>query len=297
MRMKKIVWGVLISLIAGFMNACSSTDESKPFVGRWDFWQDNCYYELELSLYDALSDGSYGRYSDYYDDTTVEYRIVNVSAINGNEAEVTVDGFSGEQKAIVKFDSENISFCVSDMEPVVFKKQDKYGYVLLSGTDKINVLSAPVSGTTLLVADRGQSFRFLDIEQGWFKVELSDKDKQVGYVSPEHAFYLKDNRIPDEALDKSYSNGPVSIMFERKGEQILMVKETMRPTQDGSFLPAIIESYLGNIEGNAIVFTYFQGGYADTPDPASMSEIEPYVVYYWKESGVFIMEGENYSPF
>ena len=23
--------------------------------------------------------------------------------------------------------------------------------------------------------------------------------------------------------------------------------------------------------------------------------IEPYVVYYWKESGMFIMEGENYA--
>jgi hypothetical protein len=32
-----------------------------------------------------------------------------------------------------------------------------------------------------------------------------------------------------------------------------------------------------------------------TQDINEMSKVEPYVVYYWKESGMFIMEGENYA--
>ncbi|EKC47143.1 hypothetical protein LEA_19527, partial [human gut metagenome] len=52
-------------------------------------------------------------------------------------------------------------------------------------------------------------------------------------------------------------------------------------------------SYAGKIEGNALVFTYFSG--MPTQDINEMSKVEPYVVYYWKESGMFIMEGENYA--
>ena len=51
--------------------------------------------------------------------------------------------------------------------------------------------------------------------------------------------------------------------------------------------------YAGKIEGNALVFTYFSG--MPTQDINEMSKVEPYVVYYWKESGMFIMEGENYA--
>lgn len=297
--MKKIVWSILINLIVGFTNvwASANENESKPFVGKWDFQQNNCYYELELSLYDVLPDGCYGRYKDFYEDTSIEYQIVNVLTIQKNEAEVVIDSYIGKQKASIKYDSAsgNISFQAPNMKPIIFKQQNKYGYVFLSGASKINVRSRPISGTSLLEANRGQSFRFLDREQGWFKVALSDTNKQVGYVSPEYAFYLKNNQIPEEAFTKSYANGPISIMFEKKDNQILMIKETMRPLQNGTFLPAIIESYLGRTEGNEIVFTYFHGGYVETPDSTTMSKITPYIIYYWKESEMFIMEGNNYS--
>lgn len=297
--MKKIVWFILIILIVGFTNACTSAseNESKPFVGKWDFEENDCYYELELSLYDTLPDGLYGRYTDFYEDTSMEYQIVDVLTIQKNEAEVVIDSYMGKQKASIIYDSAsgNISFQVPDMKPIIFKKQDKYGYVFLSGVSKIDVLSCPISGTSLLKANRGQSFRFLDREQGWFKVELSTTNKQVGYVSPEYAFYLKNNQIPEEAFTKSYTNGLTSIMFEKKDNQIQMIKETIRPLQNGNFLPAIIESYLGHTEGNEIVFTYFHGGYVENPDSTTMSKITPYIIYYWKESEMFIMEGNNYS--
>lgn len=32
-----------------------------------------------------------------------------------------------------------------------------------------------------------------------------------------------------------------------------------------------------------------------TQDINKMGLIEPYVIYYWKEPGIFIMEGENYA--
>ena len=292
--MKKIAFCLLVSLVAGFANVCASVNENgKPFVGNWDFWEGDLFYELELSLYDALPDGSYGRYADHYEDTSMEYRIINVLTIQGNEAEVIVDDYIGNQKASLKYDpvSGNISFKASNMEePVVFKQKDKYGYVFLYGANKINVRSAPVSGTPLFKANRGQSFRFIDRKQGWFKVSLSANNEKVGYVSPQYAYYLKDNKIPDEAFTKSYSNDFTSIYFEKRDDQILMVKETMRILPDATILPALVESYLGHIEGNAIVFT-LGGGFPDD----SMDEIEPYVIYYMPESGVFIVEGVNYG--
>lgn len=84
----------------------------------------------------------------------------------------------------------------------MFKQKDKCNYVFISGGDKINVRSTPVSGSPLMKANRGQSFRFLGKEKGWFKVELSAQDKRIGYISPEYAFYLKDNTIPESAFTK-----------------------------------------------------------------------------------------------
>lgn len=74
----------------------------------------------------------------------------------------------------------------------------------------------------------------------------------------------------------------------------MMTKETMRPLPDGSFLPALLESYLGRIEGNAVIFTYCQGGYSDTFDAKEMTKIEPYVIYFWKNLSSFIVEGKNF---
>ena len=72
-----------------------------------------------------------------------------------------------------------------------------------------------------------------------------------------------------------------------------MVKTTMYPPQGESIPMSSVESYAGKIEGNALVFTYFSG--MPTQDINEMSKVGPYVVYYWKESGMFIMEGENYA--
>ena len=166
-------------------------------------------------------------------------------------------------------------------------------YVFISGGDKINVRSTPVSGSSLMKANRGQSFRFLGKEKGWFKVELSAQDKRIGYISPKYAFYLKDNTIPEHAFSKSYANALTSFTLEKKGEQVFMVKTTMYPPQGESIPMSSVESYAGKIEGNALVFTYFSG--MPTQDINEMSKVEPYVVYYWKESGMFIMEGENYA--
>lgn len=289
----------LISLLLGFTNVYASmkVDEPKPFVGKWEFWKDDCSFGLELDLYGSPTDGRYGFYNSFCEDTSMEYRIVGVSSIQSNLAEVVVEGFMGEDKAILEYNpaSGNLSFKISNLSPIVFKQQDKYGFVFINGGDKINVRSTPVSGASLSKANRGQSFRFLGKENGWFKVELSTKDKRIGYISPQYASYLKDNKISEEVFTKDYSRDNVCIMFEKKGTQIVMVKTIMRPQQDGRFLPAIVENYLGEIEGNALVFTYFQSGLSTSFDIKDMSKIEPYVVYYWKESGMFIMDGKNYS--
>lgn len=115
----------------------------------------------------------------------------------------------------------------------------------------------------------------------------------MGYISPKYAFYLKDNTIPEHAFSKSYANALTSFTLEKKGEQVFMVKTTMYPPQGESIPMSSVESYAGKIEGNALVFTYFSG--MPTQDINEMSKVEPYVVYYWKESGMFIMEGENYA--
>lgn len=75
----------------------------------------------------------------------------------------------------------------------------------------------------------------------------------------------------------------------------MMLKTTMRPLKDGSFLPALVENYLGRKEGNALIFTYFQSGYIMELNVEEMSKIDPYVIYYQKDLGMFIMEGKNYS--
>ena len=97
----------------------------------------------------------------------------------------------------------------------------------------------------------------------------------------------------EHAFSKSYANALTSFTLEKKGEQVFMVKTTMYPPQGESIPMSSVESYAGKIEGNALVFTYFSG--MPTQDINEMSKVEPYVVYYWKESGMFIMEGENYA--
>lgn len=290
---------LLFILWISFVNvqASISGDSVKPFVGKWGYWKGDCYYELELSLYDIPVSGNYGMYSDFCGDTSEEFPVVDVISIQNNVASVIVETYNGKSKALLECDpiSKKISLKISGFAPLVFNHQDKFGFVCIRGGDKVNVRAVPVSGTPLLKADRGQSFKFLGKEQGWFKVELSELDRRVGYISPEYGFYLKENDIPEDALSKSYSNGPVSIEFSKKGNQVMMLKTTMRPLKDGSFLPALVENYLGRKEGNALIFTYFQSGYIMELNVEEMSKIDPYVIYYQKDPGMFIMEGKNYS--
>lgn len=293
---------LLVSVIGMFacfttVHASTAIDEVKPFVGKWGFWEDPCSFELELDLYGESTEGIYGLYQDFCDDTSMEYRIIEVLSVQGNAAEVMVENGYGKKKVRLSYDaaSGRISFIHPDFtSPIVFKRQDKFGFVCISRGDKVNVRATPVSGTPLLKADFASNFKFLGKEKGWFKVQLSATDKRVGYISPEYASYLKDNRIPDEAFEKDYARNGTSIMFIKKGDQIMMTKETMRPLPDGSFLPALLESYLGRIEGNAVIFTYCQGGYTDTFDAKEMTKIEPYVIYFWKNLSSFIVEGKNF---
>ena len=295
--MKKLICLSLISLVCGFLSVHASVqaDDTKPFVGKWEYWEGNSQIQLEIDLYNTPTDGSYGAYNVFEGGYGLTYSIVDVYLIDNTKASVAVESSMGKQKAEFKYNptTKELSFLPPGSEPVVFKQKDKCGYVFISGGDKINVRSTPVSSSPLMKANRGQSFRFLGKEKGWFKVELSAQDKRIGYISPEYAFYLKDNTIPESAFTKSYANGLISFTLEKKGEQVFMVKTTMYPPQGESIPMSSVESYAGKIEGNALVFTYFCG--MPTQDINEMSKVEPYVVYYWKESGMFIMEGENYA--
>ena len=143
-------------------------------------------------------------------------------------------------------------------------------------------------------ANRGQSFRFLGKEKGWFKVELSAQDKRIGYISPKYAFYLKDNTIPEHAFSKKLCQcSDIVHTGKERRTSFYGQKRPCYPPQGESIPMSSVESYAGKIEGNALVFTYFSG--MPTQDINEMSKVEPYVVYYWKESGMFIMEGENYA--
>lgn len=295
--MKKLICLSLISLVCGFLSVHASiqADDTKPFVGKWEYWEGNSQIQLEIDLYNTPTDGSYGAYNVFEGGYGLTYSIVDVYHIDNTEASVAVESSIGKQKAEFKYNptTKELSFLPPGSEPVVFKQKDKCNYVFISGGDKINVRSTPVSGSSLMKANRGQSFRFLGKEKGWFKVELSAQDKRIGYISPKYAFYLKDNTIPEHAFSKSYANALTSFTLEKKGEQVFMVKTTMYPPQGESIPMSSVESYAGKIEGNALVFTYFSG--MPTQDINEMSKVEPYVVYYWKESGMFIMEGENYA--
>lgn len=295
--MRKILCLSLISLVCSFLSiqAVAQSDSTKPFVGKWEYWEDNSQIQLEIDLYDAPDDGSYGGYNVSEGGYGLTYIIKEIYYINPTEASVAVEGGMGKQKAELKYNpaTREVTFLPPGSDPVVFKQKDKCHYVFISGGDKINVRSTPVSGAPLMKADRGQSFRVLGKERGWFKVELSATDKRVGYISPEYAFYLKDNTIPQDAFTKTYNRDLTSFSLERKGNQVFMEKITMYPPQGESIPTPTVEYYAGEIEGNAVVFTRFSG--IPTEDINKMGEIKPFVIYYWKDARTFIMEGKNYA--
>lgn len=295
--MKKWMNFSLVCLLLCLAYACARTqsDSAKPFVGKWEYWEDNSWLMLDIDLYSTPDDGSYGVCDISEDGYNLTYVIVEVSLISETRASVVVDKFDEKQKAELIYNpaTQEMTFLPSGSDPIVFRPKDRFNYVITSGDDKINVHSTPVSGAPLMKADRGQSFRVLGKEKGWFKVELSAKDKRVGYISPEYAFYLKDNTIPQEAFTKEYGRDLTSFTLEKKGNQVFMEMITMYPPQGESIPTPTVEYYAGEIEGNAVVFTRFSG--MPTEDINKMGVIKPFVIYYWKDARTFIMEGKNYA--
>lgn len=297
-HMRKIVLCFsLISLLLGFTNVFASVkgDDTKPFVGKWDYWEKGNFFELEMDLYDSPLSGVLSITDN--EGYSLDYRIIEAVSIQNDEAQVILETSLGKKNASLKYDqtSGNLSFYMDGSDnPIVFRQRDKYGFVIVQRGDKVNVRSTPISGTPLMKADRGQSFRFLGKEKGWFKVQLSAKDIHVGYISPDYVFYLKSNAIPEEAFTKNYSHDLTSIEFEIQGDQIFMDVTTMRPPQpDGSLSMAVSETYAGKIESNAIIFTYW-AGLPMVRDINEMTKTKPYIVYYWRDSEMFIIEGENF---
>lgn len=295
--MRKIICLSMISIACSFLSIkiAAQSDNTKPFVGRWEYWEGDSQIQLDLDLYSVSDDSSYGDYSVSEGGYGLSYTIVEVCLIDDKRASVAVEGSMGKQKAEFKYNpvTREMTFLPPGSDPVVFKQKDKCNYVFISGGDKINVRSTPVSGTPLIKADRGQSFRVLGKEKGWFKVQLSSKDKRVGYISPKYAFYLKDNTIPQDAFTKTYNRDLTSFSLEKKDNQVFMEKITMYPPQGERIPTPTVEYYAGEIEGNAVVFTRFSG--MPTEDINKMGEIKPFVIYYWKDARTFIMEGKNYA--
>ena len=163
--MKKLICLSLISLVCGFLSVHASiqADDTKPFVGKWEYWKGNSQIQLEIDLYNTPTDGSYGAYNVFEGGYGLTYSIVDVYHIDNTEASVAVESSMGKQKAEFKYNptTKELSFLPPGSEPVVFKQKDKCNYVFISGGDKINVRSTPVSGSSLMKANRGQSFRFL----------------------------------------------------------------------------------------------------------------------------------------
>lgn len=299
--MNKIVFLLfsVVCLCCGHASAqtAAAGNEPKPFVGKWGFWQDNCSYELTLDLYGEPVDGCYGLYSDFCEDGGMEYRIVRVRSIKGYLAEVTVDGGQGEKQALLNYSpgTGKMMFVVTG-QPVVFNAKDKYAFVTVHFGDSVDVRTAPVSGTTMFKARRGQSFPFLGMRQGWFEVRLSASDKRVGYISPEYAQYLKEATVPDEVFTRSYSRDLCSFELTKSGnDKVVMMMTTMRPPVGDRIIPALVETYAGVIKDNAVVLTHWENGYTENPDISKMTRLEqPLVAYYMKDSGMFVIDGENY---
>lgn len=316
--MRKILSISLLSLILGFTTVYASTEgnDTKPFVGRWYFEEGKQSYSIELDLYNLSKDSRYGTYEDYYygiGGNTLH--IIKIISIQGNNAEVLLEDEGGyddtKLKASLSYDpiSAQISINIPDRGGErIFKQKDKSCYVIIAKGDNVNVRSTPVSGTPLIKGRRGQSFKFLGKEKGWFKVELSPTDKRIGYISPEFASYMKDNKIPNEAFSKSYhyfikNNGRTgnikydimeNLYFEKKGKQIIMTLEAQRTQPDGFPLSSVDLTYAGEIVGNAVIFTRSIGSMFFNDNIDEMDKIDPYILYF--DGYNFINDGNVYSP-
>ena len=74
--MKKLICLSLISLVCGFLSVHASiqADDTKPFVGKWEYWKGNSQIQLEIDLYNTPTDGSYGAYNVFEGGYGLTYR-------------------------------------------------------------------------------------------------------------------------------------------------------------------------------------------------------------------------------
>lgn len=311
--MRKILSISLLSLILGFTTVYASTEgnDTKPFVGKWEVIKGDNNYELEMDLYyPSPIDGCYGSISNVSNDfLLLSFHFGDVTLLHENEAEVTEDG---TEKGTLSYNpiSGQMTAKFPNNNPIVFKKEDKCDYVIIGPANKVNVRSTPVSGKPIIKANRGQSFKFLGKEKGWFKVELSLTDKRIGYISPQYVRYIKDNKIPDKVFSNSYScfighkdvewkgNIKYDIMeelsFEKKGKQVIMTLVAMRTQPNGSPLSSVDLTYAGEIVGNAIIFTRSIGSMFFNDNIDEMDKMDPYILYYDKDCDVFFENEKQY---
>ena len=125
--MKKLICLSLISLVCGFLSVHASiqADDTKPFVGKWEYWEGNSQIQLEIDLYNTPTDGSYGAYNVFEGGYGLTYSIVDVYHIDNTEASVAVESSMGKQKAEFKYNptTKELSFLPPGSEPVVFKQK------------------------------------------------------------------------------------------------------------------------------------------------------------------------------
>lgn len=98
--MKKLICLSLISLVCGFLSVHASiqADDTKPFVGKWEYWEGNSQIQLEIDLYNTPTDGSYGAYNVFEGGYGLTYSIVDVYHIDNTEASVAVESSMGNKK-------------------------------------------------------------------------------------------------------------------------------------------------------------------------------------------------------
>jgi hypothetical protein len=307
MQMKKIFLVIsLIWLFCGISGTIASAmgkdAGERPFVGMWHQLNEKGIFTLDLDLYRSKGAGGYGFYqTSEYDGEWLSKdffgSIDEVSLIEDNSAEVIIKSGDLKQKAHIGYNSVScqLTFRVNDSDAIIFSKEDRCEFVHILDGKNINVRSAPVSGTPLMKANRGQNFRFLGIEDGWYKVQLSPIDKRIGYIHSDYVEYMGDNTIPDDVFDKSYSGDMTNISLQKNGRDVVLhLSEMFLPRPDGSIIPSYNVTYAGYIDGNTLVVTHQVNGYENNPDRDKMDKIKPFVVYYDWKLDMFLMNDKEY---
>lgn len=92
----------MISLVCGFLSVHASiqADDTKPFVGKWEYWEGNSQIQLEIDLYNTPTDGSYGAYNVFEGGYGLTYSIVDVYHIDNTEASVAVESSMGNKSGV-----------------------------------------------------------------------------------------------------------------------------------------------------------------------------------------------------